>query len=92
MPIPLIAGPGALTSAVLLMGESAGNVPRTLGVLGVLAAVLLLTLLVLLLSVKVGKLLGVTGTNVIGRVMGIVLAALAVQFVLDGVLEVFPPA
>lgn len=82
--IPLIAGPGALTT-VLLMVSHYGSRPLVLGiVLGVVLLVLALTLLSLLLSGQIVRLLGRTGINVVGRLLGIVLAALAVQFVLDG--------
>ena len=82
--IPLIAGPGALTT-VLLMVSHYGSRPLVLGiVLGVVMLVLAFTLLSLLLSGQIVKLLGQTGINVVGRLLGIVLAALAVQFVLDG--------
>jgi len=82
--IPLIAGPGAMTSIVLLMGGVEGDPVRTALILAVLCGVLLLSLLTLLMASGIGRLLGVTGANVISRVLGIVLAALAVQFVLDG--------
>lgn len=86
--IPLIAGPGAIASVMLLMGE-AGSWTSQLAVLAVLAAVLAITFAALLAASRVVKLLGVTGTNVVGRVLGIVLAALAVQFIIDGVRAVF---
>jgi multiple antibiotic resistance protein len=76
--IPLIAGPGAITTVLLKSGASSGVM------LGMLAVVLALTLAALLLAPRILKLLGETGTNVIGRVFGIILAALAVQFMLDG--------
>ena len=82
--IPLIAGPGAMTTVVLLMGQAGGQPAMVAGVIGTLLAVLALTLCSLLLSSGMTRLLGVTGSNVISRVLGIVLAALAVQFALDG--------
>lgn len=82
--IPLIAGPGAITSALLLVGRAEGD-PLRLGiVLGMLAAVLLLTLGALLVAGRIASLLGVTGINVIDRVFGIILAGLSCQFMLDG--------
>jgi multiple antibiotic resistance protein len=81
---PLLAGPGALTSIVLLMGRETSAFGRA-GILAALAAVLALALLALLYAGGVARLLGVTGANVVGRVLGIVLAALAAQFVLDGI-------
>lgn len=87
--IPLIAGPGAMTSVVLLMGRAEDLVAQAL-VLGVLVVVLALMLLCLLGTGPLMRVLGVTGVNVISRVAGIVLAALAVQFIVDGALAVWP--
>ncbi|HUN45694.1 MAG TPA: MarC family protein [Stellaceae bacterium] len=84
--IPLLAGPGALTSITLLMG-SAHGVWAQAWVLAALAVVMLLTLLALVAAARVARLLGVTGANVVTRVLGIVLAALATQYVIDGVRE-----
>lgn len=85
--IPLVAGPGALTTVLLLMGRTGGDPMRMAAVLLVLAFVLGATLLVLLSAGHVTRALGVTGTNVVSRVLGILLAALACQFVIDGILE-----
>ncbi len=85
---PLIAGPGAMTSVLLLTGEAPG-MGEVLAILAVLALVLAILLATLLQATLVLRLLGVTGSNVIGRVLGIILAALAVQFVLDGMLAVW---
>jgi multiple antibiotic resistance protein len=81
--IPLIAGPGAITSMILLTGGE-NRLSSVLVVLLVMALVLALNWLLLLLSARLVKLIGVTGAGVISRVLGILLAALAVQFVLDG--------
>jgi multiple antibiotic resistance protein len=83
--IPLIAGPGAITLTLLLMGQAEGDLAREAAVLGVLIGVLALTLLTLLFAGEVTRLLGVTGINVLNRVFGILLAALACQFVIDGI-------
>ena len=83
--IPLIAGPGAMTTIVLLMGRAEGDPLHQSVVLAVLLVVLILLLATLLAAARVVRLLGVTGTNVITRVLGLVLAALAVQFVVDGI-------
>jgi len=83
--IPLIAGPGALTSVVVLMRQAESmDVKASLGVVLILASVLLITYFSLLLSDRLLKLLGVTGTNVMTRVFGIILAALAVQNIING--------
>jgi len=86
--IPLLAGPGALTSIMLLMGDATG-LGAQIRVLASLIIVMTLALIALLAAVQVGRLLGVTGANVVTRVLGVVLAALATQFVIDGVRESF---
>lgn len=85
--IPLIAGPGALTTVLLLMGQADGDPARQAVVLGTLAAVLAVVLAALLSAGWIGKVLGVTGVNVVDRVLGILLSALACQFLIDGVTE-----
>ena len=80
--IPLIAGPGAITTVLLYTGER--SAPELAAFVGVLLAVLLLTLISLLLAPRIMRLFGETGSNVLTRVLGVLLAALAVQFVLDG--------
>ncbi len=82
--IPLIAGPGALTSMLLLSGRGPGGGAATVAVLGVMVATMALTLGALLVAARLMRVIGVTGAGVISRVLGILLAALAVQFVLDG--------
>ena len=84
---PLIAGPGAMGAAILLMANQSGNVLGQAVIVGSLLAVLLLTLISMLLAGKIQKLLGVTGMHVITRVMGVLLSALAVQFMIDGLLQ-----
>ena len=80
--IPLLAGPGAITTVLLFTGGgSAGQVAMFMGVLLVM---LLLTLISLLLAPRVMQLFGETGANVLQRVLGVLLAALSVQFVIDG--------
>lgn len=82
--VPLIAGPGAITSTILLIGEVSGDLGGQAIVLGMLGAVLLLTLLALLGAGQIVYLFGVTGVNVITRILGILLAALAAQYILEG--------
>ena len=81
--IPLIAGPGAITSILLYTGGR--DTLEVAAVLGVLALVLVLVLVSLLLAPRIMGLFGETGSNVLSRVLGVLLAALAVQFVLDGI-------
>lgn len=83
--IPLIAGPGALTTMVLLMGRAEQEPLGAPLLIAVLIVVLAISLGLLLVSSRVVALLGTTGVNVVSRVLGILLAALAVQLVLDGV-------
>jgi multiple antibiotic resistance protein len=78
-----------MTTVVLLMGRANGNPLQVMSVLAVLLTVLVIVLVLLYTASAVRKILGVTGSNVITRVLGIILAALAVQFVLDGLIEVF---
>lgn len=87
---PLIAGPGAITSTMFIAAGSRDQFLEYLGVLLVLGLVMLLTLLALLHASRVMKVLGETGANVIGRIFGLLLAGLAVQFVVDGLGECFP--
>jgi multiple antibiotic resistance protein len=87
--IPLLAGPGAITATVLLAGQAAGK-PVPLGILiGVILVVALASLAAFLVAQRIGKLLGTTGNVVLSRLLGVILAALAVQYVIDGVRAVF---
>jgi multiple antibiotic resistance protein len=86
---PLLAGPGALTSIVLLMARAPSPLEAA-GVVVALIIVMAVTLALLLAASQVVRLLGVTGTNVVGRVLGIILAALAAQYVLDGIAQALP--
>lgn len=86
---PLIAGPGAMTSMVLLMGN-AHTATDIGGLVAAVVAALAITLGALFAATRLVAVLGVTGTNVIGRVFGVVLAALAVQFVIDGIYAWWP--
>lgn len=85
--IPLLAGPGAITTVLLYAGGR--DAAQLAAFTGVLLAVLLLTLASLLLAPRVMSLFGETGANVLSRVLGVLLAALAVQFVLDGIGQQF---
>lgn len=83
--IPLIAGPGAITAMILLAGR-AGSDPTRIGVLlATTAAVCALCWAAFLAAERIGAALGVTGNVVLERLLGLILAALAVQFVIDGV-------
>ena len=82
---PLIAGPGAIATMILLVGQSGPGWGGTVAVMGLLLAMMLATYLFLLASPPLERLLGRTGTIVITRLLGMLLAALSVQFVIDGV-------
>ncbi len=84
MAIPMIAGPGSIASIMLLMARSDG-LEQSLVVLGALAAILLLTLVALLAAGPLMRLLGHRLEAMITRILGVVLAALAAQFVIDGI-------
>ena len=84
--IPLMAGPGAITATVLLAGRSGGDPMRLAVLLAVIAVVArALRCRSSCSGTHIGKLLGVTGNIVLSRLLGVLLAALAVQFVVDGV-------
>jgi multiple antibiotic resistance protein len=85
--IPFIAGPGSMTTMVLLHSQAGGRAASLVAIELALAVAVGLTLMALLLARHVTKFLGVTGSSVIGRVLGVLLAALAAQLVLDGVRE-----
>jgi multiple antibiotic resistance protein len=81
---PFIAGPGALATILLAFGGTAGKPALFFGLLLVVFVVLAITLAILYLAAPAMRVLGVTGTNVISRLFGVLLGALAVQFVIDG--------
>lgn len=81
--LPLIVGPGAITTIILLAGNATSAADFG-AIAGVLMAVLLITFLAFLIAPTIERALGKTGLNIVTRVLGMLLAALAVQFVLDG--------
>ena len=84
---PMISGPGALVTILLWFGPLSLRAHPLLFVAlaACVAVVLLITLVVMLLAVPLMRSMGVTGTNVANRLFGVILGALAVQFVLDGI-------
>ncbi len=82
---PLIAGPGAMGAAILLMANAEGDWQTQAIVIACLLAVLLMTFVTLLSATYIQKILGVTGLHVISRIFGVLLSALAVQFIFDGI-------
>ena len=87
MAMPMIAGPGSIATMMLLMSRSQGT-EQTLVVLAALVAVLALTALALLAAGPLMKLLGASVEAVITRLLGVLLAALAAQYVIDGLKSV----
>ncbi len=85
--IPLIAGPGAMTTMVLMHARADGSWLAILALLLALVVALAVTLAGLLAARHVSRLLGTTGADVVGRVLGVLLAALAAEFALQGVRE-----
>ena len=86
---PLLAGPGAI-STVILLATKASTWWRLLGLLAAITACILVTYAALGAAARVERLLGRTGMNLLSRVMGIVLTAVAVQFILNGLQEIVP--
>ena len=86
---PFIAGPGAMATVLLTFGTLRPDTVLMLGLLGVIAIVLLITLVLMLLAQVVMRVMGVTGAHVVSRLTGVVLAALAVQFMVDGLKGAF---
>jgi multiple antibiotic resistance protein len=82
--IPLIAGPGAISATVLLSGRFQGPLP-ILGLVGIISICLVASYLVFVLAERMDRFLGVTGRSILTRLLGVILAALAVQFVADGI-------
>lgn len=87
--IPLMAGPGAITATVLLAGQAAGRPDRFGLLFGVIVAVIALCLAVYLAATRIARTLGITGNVVLARLLGVLLAALAVQYVIDGIRAVW---
>ena len=86
--MPLIVGPGAITTIILLAGQVEGAADLA-AVAGVMLTVLASVFVAFLLAPYLEKLLGKTGINILTRLLGMLLAALAVQFILDGVAQSF---
>lgn len=82
--IPMIAGPGAITATLLLAGRTDGDLALMAVLIAIIVAVAVICALTFLLATRVANLLGITGNVVLSRLLGVLLAALAVQFVIDG--------
>ena len=90
--IPLIAGPGAITATILLAGRAEGRVDQLAGLIAVIGLVMLACFAAFLGAGRISRFLGVTGRAVSTRMLGIILAAMAVQFVIDGIEALVPPS
>ena len=82
--IPMMAGPGAITATILLAGQANYRAAWLAVLLVVVAAVVAICFVCFSAADRIGKLLGVTGNVVMSRLLGVILAALAVQYVIDG--------
>jgi multiple antibiotic resistance protein len=87
--IPLLSGPGAITATILLSGQAAGRALWVGALLAVIVVVLASCMLAFMAAARIGKLLGATGNVVLSRLLGVVLAALATQYVIDGARTAF---
>lgn len=84
---PLIAGPGAMAAMILLMGEASGDMGAQAVILAVMAALILMVAVLSLAASQVERLLPPMAFKVVTRVMGVLLSALAIQFMLDGLAD-----
>lgn len=84
MTIPLLAGPGALTLAILLF-SNASETSANLSVVAAIVTILLLTFILMLTSTYLKKIIGKTGDEILRRFLGVLLAALSIQFIYDGI-------
>jgi multiple antibiotic resistance protein len=89
MAMPMIAGPGSIASAMLWVSQAHGPA-ATITVLAAITTVMLLTMITLLAAGPLLRLLGARIEAVITRILGVILAALAAQFVIDGIRQSFP--
>ncbi len=87
--IPMLAGPGSIATVTVLMTQAAGSTARVAVVFGCIVLTGLLTFVLLRAATVVERALKQTGLNILNRIMGLILAAVAVQFVVDGIREVF---
>ncbi|HEY2531038.1 MAG TPA: MarC family protein [Xanthobacteraceae bacterium] len=83
--IPLLAGPGAITATVLLAGRANGNLLLLAVLIAVVALIAAACLMAFLFATRISEALGMTGNIVLSRLLGVLLAALAVQYVVDGI-------
>lgn len=82
---PLLAGPGAMGAIILLMANAEGNLQQQGVVIAMLLAVMALAFVMMMGAGQIQRVLGVTGMHVVSRIFGVLLSALAVQFLFDGI-------
>jgi len=83
--IPMMAGPGAITAMILLAGRLGREPVALTALIAIMGAMMLASYLVFLSATRLERLLGTQGEAILGRLLGVILAAMAVQFVADGV-------
>ena len=83
--IPLIAGPGSISAVILLSGQFNNDIQSYGILIGVVIAVLAILIVTFMLATPIDKYLGTSGRMIMTRLMGVLLAALSVQFVVDGI-------
>ena len=83
--IPLIAGPGAITSVMLLSSQTSTFIDKCIVHINIIIT-LLLTYIILLLGKKISKKIGTTGIRIIQRIMGLILLVISIQFIINGIL------
>jgi multiple antibiotic resistance protein len=81
---PLIAGPGPIGICILMMASAQGDWNKMFGLLSAIGVLMLITLSLLLMASQIQKILGLTALNAISRILGILITALSVQFIFDG--------
>lgn len=82
---PLLAGPGAMGAIILLMANAEGDFARQTVVIAMLFLAMLISFVALMGAAQLQRVLGVTGMHVVSRIFGVLLSALAVQFLFDGI-------
>ena len=88
--IPIITGPGALTTIVALMSKKNQTILESGLVITASITVMLLTYCAMRAARWLTKAFGPTGINAVGRIMGVIVAAIAIQMIISGAQEVFP--
>lgn len=86
--LPLIVGPGAITTIILFAGQAKSALDFA-AIAGVMFVVLILVFAALMVAIPLDRILGKTGINILTRLLGMLLAALAIQFILDGIGQSF---